>query len=124
MKSGVGELWYQGCQGSGDCKNSDSAFVAESNDQERFMAAFDNPVGENGGDLVEVRLHLQDIARSEITRHRNRLASLTSEQQSAVEALLISTADLISQQVIVGIQSYPEAVRTRCVSVWGEACAA
>ena len=66
----------------------------------------------------EVRQHLRDIAKSEIEARRKRLASLTTEQQSAVEALLISVADLISHQVIDGIQSYPEAVRKKCVSVW------
>ncbi|HAF15695.1 MAG TPA: hypothetical protein DHU55_07785 [Blastocatellia bacterium] len=79
---------------------------------------------ENGEDLVEIQLHLQDIARSEMTRHRKHLASLTTEQQSAVEALLISTADLISHQVIDRIQSYPEAVRKKCVSVWSGALVA
>ena len=44
------------------------------------MAAFDAPAEmESRKKLVEVRLHLQDIARSEISRHRNRLASLTIE---------------------------------------------
>lgn len=69
-------------------------------------------------DLVEVQLHLQCIARSEITRHRNSLASLSAEQQSAVEELLISMVDSISVQVATGIQSYPEAVRKQTVSVW------
>ena len=79
---------------------------------------------ESGEELSEVRLHLQDIARSEIIRHRNLLASLTAEQQSAVETLLISTADKISRQVIDRIQSYPQAVRIKCVSVWDPAIAA
>ena len=83
------------------------------------MAAF-NALAEmeNRKELVEVRTHLQAIARSEITRHRNRIASLTIEQQSAVEAILISTMDLISHQVIDGIQGYPEGVRKKCVSIW------
>jgi glutamyl-tRNA reductase len=89
------------------------------------MAAFDAlDEVKNGEELVEVRLQLQDIARSEITRHRTRLASLTTEQQSAVEALLISTADLISHQVIDRIQSYPEAVRQKYVNVWSGVFAA
>ena len=88
------------------------------------MAAFDTVIKmENDKELVEVRLHLQEIARSEITRHRKRLASLTTEQQSAVEALLISTADLISHQVVARVQSYPETVRRKCVSVWSDAVA-
>lgn len=69
-------------------------------------------------ELAEVQLHLQCIARSEIMRHRNRLASLTAEQQSAVEKLLLSMVDSISRQVASGIQSYPEAVRKKTVSVW------
>ncbi len=73
---------------------------------------------ESGREFGEVRLHLHDIARSEIIRHRRRLASLSTEQRSAVEALLISTVDKISGQVINRIQSYPEAVRVKCMSVW------
>jgi hypothetical protein len=79
---------------------------------------------ENGEEIEEVRLHLQHIAQSVITRHRGRLASLTTEQQSLVEALLISTADKISRQVIERIQSYPEAIRMKCVSVWDPPLAA
>lgn len=79
---------------------------------------------ENDKELVEVRLQLQEIARSEITRHRRRLASLTTEQQSAVEALLLSTADMISHQLIDRLQSQPEALRKRCVRVWNSALAA
>ena len=41
---------------------------------------------ENDDELVEVRLQLHDIAQSEITRHSNRLALLTTEQRSAVES--------------------------------------
>ena len=86
------------------------------------MAAFDIVTEmQNDKELVEVRL--QEIARSEITRHRNRLASLTTEQQSAVEALLLSTTYLISQQFIDRLQSYPETVRRKCVSVWSDAIA-
>ena len=82
------------------------------------MTAFDALAEmENCEELVEVRRHLQDIARSEITRHRNRIASLTIEQQSAVEALLISTMDLISYQVVDGLQGFPEVVRKKCVSI-------
>ena len=73
---------------------------------------------ENGQEFGEVRLHLHNIARSEIIRHRRRLASLSTEQRSAVEALLISTVDKISGQLINRIQSYPEAVKMKCMSVW------
>lgn len=83
------------------------------------MIAFNPPAEiESTEELVEVQLHLQCIARSEIARHRNRLASLTAEQQSAVETLLISMVDSISLQVASGIQSYPEVIRKKTVGVW------
>jgi hypothetical protein len=73
---------------------------------------------ESTEELVEVQLHLHCIARSELSRHRNRLASLTDEQQSAVETLLMSMVDSISRQVASGTQSYPETVRKKTASVW------
>ena len=73
---------------------------------------------ESTEELLEVQVHLQCIARSEITRHRSRLASLTVEQQFAVEELLISMVDLISRQVATGVQSYPEGIRKKTASVW------
>ena len=79
---------------------------------------------EKGEEFGEVRLHLHEIARSEIIRYRRRLASLSAEQRSAVEALLISTVDKISGQVINRSQSYPEAVRMKCMSVWDPSIAA
>ncbi|MGH9928112.1 MAG: hypothetical protein ACREA9_02680 [Pyrinomonadaceae bacterium] len=83
------------------------------------MVAYDTgDETENAREFGEVRLHLHYIARSEIIRHRRGLASLSTEQRSAVEALLLSTVDKISGQVISGIQSYPEAVRMKCISVW------
>src|ERR1043166_2100731 len=76
------------------------------------------PETERAADLVEVQLHLQCIARSEIVRYRNQLASLSADQKSAVEEVLLSMVDAISVQVATGIQSYPEAVRKQTVSVW------
>ena len=93
--------------------------------QESFLVAYNIAEGtESGHEPSDVRLRLQEIARSEITRHRRRLASLTTEQQFAVEALLISTVDKISGQVINRSQSYPEAVRMKCMSVWDPSIAA
>jgi glutamyl-tRNA reductase len=73
---------------------------------------------DEGQQLDQVRRCLQEIARAEITRHRRRLGPLTPEQESAVEALLISTVDQISRQVIDGVQSYPEPQRVKYVNVW------
>ncbi len=57
-------------------------------------------------DFDNIRLHFENIAKSEITRHRRRLGRLTYEQRAAIEQLLTVTAGLISYQVIQGIQKY------------------
>ena len=44
-------------------------------------------------------LEMQDIALSELARRRRRLGNLTSDQESAVETLLISTVSRISEIV-------------------------
>ena len=72
----------------------------------------------NGLDVDQVRRNLQEIARAEITRHRRRLGPLTEEQQSAVEELLISTADQISGRLIQHIQKYPTDLRAKYLNVW------
>jgi hypothetical protein len=41
----------------------------------------------------------QDIARAEFRKRRKRLGMLTAEQESAIEALLISTVNNISRLV-------------------------
>ena len=72
---------------------------------------------DNVADLNQVRSNLQEIARAEITRHRRRLGPLTEEQQSAIEELLISTADQISGRLIQ-FQKYPSELRAQCLNVW------
>jgi len=44
-------------------------------------------------------LDMQDIARSELARRRRRLGNLTPDQELAVETLLISTIDRISELI-------------------------
>ena len=73
---------------------------------------------DNGLDADQVRRNLQEIARAEINRHRSRLGPLTEEQQSAVEELLISTADQISGRLIQRIQEYPTDLRAKYLNVW------
>ena len=80
-----------------------------------FHNRLDQPEGQQ---LAQVRNCLQQIARAELKRHRRRLGPLTPEQESAVEALLISTADQISRRVIDGVQSYPEHQRVKYVNAW------
>ena len=52
----------------------------------------------------------QEIARSEMARRRRRLGSLTPEQESTIETLLISTVKRVSE-IVMAVQesfdSYP-----------------
>src|SRR5205085_5511222 len=58
-----------------------------------------------GPTLGALRQKMQDIARSELERQRNRLGDLTPEQEEAIEALLISTVNKISHPVIHRLRS-------------------
>jgi glutamyl-tRNA reductase len=53
-----------------------------------------------GPQLGALRQKMQDIARGEMARQRNRLGQLTPEQERAIEALLISTVNKISHPVM------------------------
>lgn len=75
-------------------------------------------------DVDQVRHTLQEIARAEIARHRRRLGKLTAEQQSAIEELLISTADQISGRLIQRLQDYPSDLRAKYLNVWNPQLAA
>ena len=66
----------------------------------------------------QVRLQLQEIARAEIGRHRRRLGPLTAEQQSAVEELLIATADQISDRLIHLSKKCPTDRRAQYLNLW------
>jgi glutamyl-tRNA reductase len=53
-----------------------------------------------GPTIGALRQKLQELARTEMERHRNRLGPLTSEQETAIEALLMSTVNKISHPVL------------------------
>jgi glutamyl-tRNA reductase len=53
-----------------------------------------------GPTLGALRHKLQDIARSELDRQRNRLGQLSAEQEKAIEALLMATVNKISHPVL------------------------
>jgi hypothetical protein len=55
------------------------------------------------------REELSLLARGELSRKRRRLGKLTPEQESAVETVLISTADKISDLLIRQVQRSSEA---------------
>lgn len=53
-----------------------------------------------GPQIGALRQRMHDIARGELGHHRHRLGQLTAEQESAIEALLISTVNKISHPMI------------------------
>lgn len=53
-----------------------------------------------GPTIGALKNKLQDIARAELTRQRNRLGPLSAEQETAVEALLVSTVNKISHPLL------------------------
>jgi glutamyl-tRNA reductase len=53
-----------------------------------------------GPTIGALRQKLQDIAKLELARQRNRLGSLSQEQERAIEALLMSTVNKISHPVL------------------------
>lgn len=53
-----------------------------------------------GPTIGAVRQKLQELARAELSRQRKKLGPLTSEQEAAIEALLMSTVNKISHPVL------------------------
>lgn len=75
-------------------------------------------VMEIGPSIGALRQKLQDIARSEMIRQRNRLGHLTPEQESAVEALLLSTVNKISHPLIDRMRRSVDASDNDSIQAW------
>jgi len=71
-----------------------------------------------GPTIGALRQKLQDIARSELTRQRNRLGTLTPEQEHAIEALLMATVNKISHPVLSHMRSSLETSDTDSIQAW------
>ncbi len=70
----------------------------------------------NADDTCEqVRLEWQAIARSEVSRQRRRLSRFTSDQQMAVESVLVSVANGMFETLIANA---PQPTRQKCFSIW------
>ena len=54
--------------------------------------------------LGAVRRRFQDIARAEFRKQRKRLGVLSAEQETAIEALLMSTVNKISHGVVTQLR--------------------
>jgi len=71
-----------------------------------------------GPTIGALRNKLQDIARLELTRQRNRLGPLTAEQETAVEALLVSTVNKISHPLLSHMRRSYDASDAETIQAW------
>lgn len=65
-----------------------------------------------------LRQTLQDVARAELTRQRNKLGTLTPEQERAIEALLLSTVNKISHPVLSHMRRSYDAGDAEAIQAW------
>lgn len=73
-----------------------------------------------GPTIGALRQKLQDIARLEMTRQRNRLGPLTPEQESAIESLLLSTVNKISHPVLSHLRRSYDSGDPDTIQAWRE----
>ena len=73
-----------------------------------------------GPTIGALRQKLQDIARLEMTRQRNRLGPLTPEQENAIESLLMSTVNKISHPVLSHLRRSYDTSDTDTIQAWRE----
>jgi glutamyl-tRNA reductase len=71
-----------------------------------------------GPTLGALRQKLQDIARNELIRQRQRLGELTPEQERAIEALLLATVNKISHPIIHRLKNSYDAGEGEAVQTW------
>jgi len=60
--------------------------------------------------LGAVRRQFQEIARAEFRKQRKRLGVLSAEQETAIEALLMTTVNQISHRVVAQLRLLFEAI--------------
>jgi glutamyl-tRNA reductase len=71
-----------------------------------------------GPTIGALRTKLQDIAKGELTRHRNKLGPLTPEQERAVEALLVSTVNKISHPLLSHMRRTSDTSDADTIQAW------
>jgi glutamyl-tRNA reductase len=71
-----------------------------------------------GPTIGALRNKLQDIAKLELSRQRNRLGPLTPEQERAVEALLVSTVNKISHPLLRHMRRSYDASDADAIQAW------
>ena len=71
-----------------------------------------------GPTLGALRQKLQDVARTELLRQRNRLGQLSPEQEEAIEALLLATVNKISHPVLSQVRRSYSISDDESVQAW------
>ncbi|HEV7746273.1 MAG TPA: glutamyl-tRNA reductase [Pyrinomonadaceae bacterium] len=71
-----------------------------------------------GPTIGALRNKLQDIAKSELTRQRTRLGPLTAEQETAIEALLVSTVNKISHPLLSHMRRSYDSSDAETIQAW------
>jgi glutamyl-tRNA reductase len=71
-----------------------------------------------GPTIGALRNKLQGIAKSELDRQRNRLGPLTPEQETAIEALLVSTVNKISHPLLSHMRRSFDASDADTIQAW------
>ncbi|MEP6919774.1 MAG: glutamyl-tRNA reductase [bacterium] len=71
-----------------------------------------------GPSIGALRQRLQGIARSELARQRNRLGTLTPEQERAIEAMLIATVNKISHPLINRMRNSYDVSDAEGIQAW------
>jgi glutamyl-tRNA reductase len=65
-----------------------------------------------GPTIGAMREKMQEVARAEMARQRKRLGVLTKEQETAIEALLMSTVNKISHPILNQMRRFYESTET------------
>src|SRR5713101_4104312 len=73
---------------------------------------------ESGPAVGALKQMLQDIARQELKRQRNRLGALSPEQESGIENLLVSTVNKISHPVLSQMRHSTDASDAEIIQAW------
>jgi len=71
-----------------------------------------------GPTIGALRNKLQGIAKGELTRQRNRLGPLTAAQETAIEALLVSTVNKISHPLLSHMRRSYDASDAETIQAW------
>ncbi len=73
-----------------------------------------------GPSIGALRERFQEIARSEMVRQRNRLGPLTPEQETAIEALLVSAVNKVSHPLLNRMRRSFDAGKFEADQTWND----